>query len=173
MTRPPVNFCQVCGHAMTDKFAHGKLRRVCPACGFIHFADPKVAVVVFIEQGERVLLVRRIMDPERGKWALPAGYVDDGEHPRTAAVREVREETGLHVGITRLVDVESGPGSGGASIVITYAARVIDGLARPLDDADAVCWYSADDPLPDIAFDSTRSMLTNWMKQVQAAKSAK
>jgi ADP-ribose pyrophosphatase YjhB (NUDIX family) len=165
--KSPVNFCQVCGHAMTEKLAHGKIRPVCPACGFVYFADPKVAVVVFIEQDNRALLVRRTMNPERGKWALPAGYVDAGENPQEAAQREVHEETGLNVEITRLVGIEGGSdkadASGGASIVIIYEANVLNGVARPLDDADAVLWIAANDPLPDIAFESTRTMIAAWI----------
>ncbi|MBN1565109.1 MAG: NUDIX hydrolase [Anaerolineae bacterium] len=156
---------------MAEQMAHGKLRPVCPACGFIHFADPKVAVVVFIEQHNRVLLVRRTMNPEQGKWALPAGFVDAGENPQDAAQREVREETGLEVAITRLVNVKGGPDStkpaSGASIVIIYEAQVLNGAARALDDADAVLWYAATDPLPDIAFASTRSMLNAWIAHQQ------
>ncbi len=148
---------------MTDRFAYGKTRPVCPECGYVHFVDPKVAAVVFIEQDRRVLLVRRAMHPERGRWALPAGYIDDGEDPRAAAIREVREETGLTIEITRLIDVQSGPDSHGASIVIIYAGRVLDGVAHPLDDADAVLWVAADDPLPDLAFESTRRMLETWI----------
>jgi 8-oxo-dGTP diphosphatase len=162
--RPPVNFCQVCGHAMIDRWAHGKMRRICPACGFVHFDDPKVAVVAFIERDNRVLLVRRAMNPERGKWALPAGYVDYGEDPREAVIREVREETGLEVEITRLVSVEGGPGAVGASIVIVYAASVVNGAARPQDDAEAVLWLSASDSLPELAFESTRTMLSVWLE---------
>jgi ADP-ribose pyrophosphatase YjhB (NUDIX family) len=161
--RGPVNFCQVCGHAMTDRFTYGKTRRVCPECGYVHFSDPKVAAVVFIEQDHRVLLVRRAMNPERGKWALPAGYIDDGEDPRDAAIREVGEETGLTIEITRLIDVQSGPNLHGASIVIIFAGRVWDGVARPLDDVDAVLWVAAGDPLPELAFESTRRMLEIWM----------
>jgi len=163
--RPPVNFCQVCGCALVDRFAFGKLRRACPDCGHIHFQDPKVAAVVFIEQEGRVLLVRRAMNPERGKWALPAGYIDDGEDPREAAIREVREETGLDVEITELVDVQTGPLPLGASIVIIYAARVVSGTAHPLDDVDEVLWVAASDPLPDLAFESTRRMLDQWLER--------
>ena len=161
--RPSVNFCQVCGQPMVERMAHSKLRPVCSACGFVHFADPKVAVVVFIEQENRVLLIRRTMNPERGKWALPAGYVDAGEHPQDAAQREVHEETGLEVEITRLVGVEGGSNNTGASIVIIYEARVLNGIAHPLDDADAVLWVAADDPLPDLAFESTRTMISKWI----------
>jgi ADP-ribose pyrophosphatase YjhB (NUDIX family) len=148
---------------MTDQHAHGKMRRVCPACGFVHFDDPKVAVVTFIERGNRILLVRRAMNPERGKWALPAGYVDYGEDPCEAAMREVREETDLEIEITRLISVEGSPGTYGASIVIVYAASVVNGAARPQDDVDAILWLSASDPVPELAFDSTRVMVSTWL----------
>ncbi|NDJ75061.1 MAG: NUDIX hydrolase [Chloroflexi bacterium] len=162
MKHYPVNFCQVCGHALTDRMAHGKQRRVCPDCGFIHFQDPKVAAVVFIEQDNRVLLVRRAINPERGKWTLPAGYVDYGENPRAAAIREAWEETGLEVEITRLIGVESDPGTFGASIMIVYAARVVNGDAQAGDDADAIRWLAATDPLPELAFHTTQNLVTAW-----------
>lgn len=162
MQPSPVNFCQVCGATMSDAERFGKVRRVCPACGHIHFDDPKVAAVVFVEQDGAVLLVRRAVEPERGKWALPAGYIDFGEHPVEAAAREVFEETGLVIEIAGLLDVQGGAAEIGASIVIIYAARVVDGVAHPLDDADEVAWFRRDDPLPEIAFDSTRTMLEAW-----------
>lgn len=163
MRRPPVNYCQVCGEKLIDRLAFGQIRRVCPACGFVHFDDPKVAVVAFIERDNRVLLVRRAMNPEQGKWALPAGYVDYGEDPRDAIVREVLEETGLRIEVTQLLDVHSSPGNFGASIIIVYGARVVGGVAHPQDDADAILWYSATDPLPALAFHSTQTLLADWI----------
>jgi len=163
----PVNFCQVCGHPMEDRHVYGQLHRVCPACGFVHFNDPKVAAVAFIEHDHRILLVRRAVNPERGKWSLPAGYVNYGEDPRAAAIREVREETGLEIEILRLVDVWGESGASGASIISIYAARLLAGTAQPLDDVDAVLWYSAADPLPDLAFASTRHMLHAWIQAQQ------
>ena len=163
--RASVNYCQVCGHAMEHRQTYGKLRPVCPACGFIYFADPKVAAVAFIEQDDRVLLVQRARNPERGKWALPAGYIDYGEDPRAACIREVREETGLEIAISRLIAVESGPQEFGASIVIIFRGNVIGGDARAQDDADALMWYTAHDPLPELAFESTHTMLGFWLEQ--------
>ena len=93
---------------------------------------------------------------------IPGGYCDLGETTTAAVIREVREETGLTIEITLLIDVQGGPDSHGASIVIIYAGRVLNGVARPLDDADAVLWYAAGDPLPDLAFESTRQMLDTW-----------
>jgi ADP-ribose pyrophosphatase YjhB (NUDIX family) len=155
---------------MIDQVTYGKARRVCPDCGFIHFRDPKVAAVVFIERDHRVLLTRRAFNPERGKWALPAGYIDDGEDPRDAAIREAREETGLNIEITGLLGVENGPEALGASIVIIYAATARNGVARAQDDADAILWHAADDPLPDLAFDSTRHMLDAWIERQRRAR---
>lgn len=162
MHRPPVNFCQVCGAPMTEGERFGKVRRFCAQCGYIHFIDPKVAAAVFVERDGEVLLVRRAVEPERGKWALPAGYIDYGEHPALAAIREVREETGLTVAIDRLLDVQGSATELGASIVIIYAAHVVKGTAHPLDDADAVGWFSRGDSLPELAFESTRTMLAAW-----------
>lgn len=159
--RFPVNFCQVCGESMGDQFAFGKVRRVCSACGFIYFEDPKVAVAAFIEDHDRVLLVRRANNPERGKWALPAGYMDAGEDPRAATAREVLEETNLEVEILRLVQV-MGPNEFGTSLILIYAARAISGEARPQDDVDALCWLGRADTAPDLAFDSTRVMVADW-----------
>ena len=56
----------------------GRERPVCPQCGWIHFADPKVAAAVLIEKDGRVLLVRRTNEPFRGLWTLPAGFINAG-----------------------------------------------------------------------------------------------
>jgi ADP-ribose pyrophosphatase YjhB (NUDIX family) len=88
--------------------------------------------------------------------------VDYGEDPRDAAVREVQEETGLEIEILRLLDLQGGPGTFGPSIVITFEAHVKSGQAEARDDADAILWLSATDPLPEIAFESTQKMLTAW-----------
>ena len=162
----PFNYCPRCGHPLKDTFRYGKERRTCDACGFIHFRDPKVAAVVFITEGSRVLMVRRKVDPQQGKWALPAGYIDYGEDPRKAAVREVREETGLDVRITGLIDV-LGPDSrqeGPASIVLLFEAEQVGGVLQAQDDVDRAVFFAPDEvPLGEIAFDSTRLLIEQWM----------
>jgi ADP-ribose pyrophosphatase YjhB (NUDIX family) len=160
----PISYCIRCGTPLEDRSVFNKVRRACPACDYIHFPDPKVAAAAFVHEGERVLLVRRAVTPERGKWALPAGYVDAGEDPRAAAIRETLEETGLQIEIVRLLDVlYNRPNSGpdGASIVIVYEGRVIGGALYAHDDADEACWFAAD-ALPELAFASTRLVLDAW-----------
>jgi len=54
------------------------MRSVCPSCGFVHFTDPKVAVIALVTHADKILLARRAVDPAKGKWALPGGYMDAG-----------------------------------------------------------------------------------------------
>lgn len=156
------NFCPRCGHPLEVRQAAGALRPVCPSCGRIHFFDPKVAVGLLIEQAGRLLLVRRANDPERGKWSIPAGFVDAGEDPAQAAEREGQEETGLKVAVTGPVDVIArGGGNDGADIFIVYRAVVIGGSLQPADDADRAEYFAPAD-MPELAFASTRSIVDRW-----------
>jgi 8-oxo-dGTP diphosphatase len=160
MTDPePINFCQVCGAQLEQREAFGRIRPYCPSCGWVYFKDPKVAAAVLVEQDGRVLLVRRINVPQKGKWTLPAGFVDADEDPEQAAVRECLEETGLRVRITGLLDVIYGlEHPRGASIVILYRGVVVGGSMSPKDDADAVGFFRPDE-LPPLAFEATRKAM--------------
>jgi ADP-ribose pyrophosphatase YjhB (NUDIX family) len=137
----------------------GKIRPVCPNCGWIYFADPKVAAAVLIEQDGLVLLVRRINEPARGLWTLPAGFVDADEDPALAAERECLEETGLVIHVTGLLDVISGlEHPRGANLVIIYRGQVQGGVLQARDDADQAGWFSRAN-LPPLAFEATKRVL--------------
>lgn len=134
-----------------------KPRRVCPSCRYVYFTDPKVGVGVAVVDGGRLLLVRRAMNPERGKWSLPAGYIDHGEDPKETAAREALEETGLLVEIEDVIDVfHNPPGGGGASVFILYRGRAIGGALAAGDDADDAGFFALDQ-LPELAFASTKA----------------
>lgn len=154
-----IRFCPLCGTPTEEKELFGKTRPVCPECGWIHFADPKVAAAVLIEQDGRVLLVRRANEPFRGLWTLPAGFVDAREDPAEAAARECLEETGLSVRVMRVLDVVAGrEHERGADFVIVYLAEVLAGKLSPMDDADAADWFPRDH-LPPLAFNATKKVL--------------
>lgn len=137
----------------------GKPRPVCPACGFIHFSDPKVAAGVLVEENGAVLLVRRINEPQQGLWSIPAGFIDADEDPRAAAARECREETGLEVRISGLVGVIGGrEHERGADIVIVYRAEISGGQLQAGDDADRAIFFPRAS-LPPLAFRATRIVL--------------
>jgi ADP-ribose pyrophosphatase YjhB (NUDIX family) len=159
-------FCPQCGHAMTDALKNGKLHRTCSHCGYIHFNDPKVAAAVVLEQDGRLLLVRRGVDPQKGLWALPAGYVDYGEDPQSAAVREVAEETGLVISMVHLLDVLFD----GVIIVILYAGTVNGGTLTASDDVDEVRWFNPSElpPQHELAFRSTQWVVSSWVARLSA-----
>lgn len=137
----------------------GKMRPVCPNCGWIHFVDPKVAAAVLVEKDGQVLLVRRVNEPFRGMWTLPAGFINGGEDPAEAAARECLEETGLSVRVTRVLEIISGrEHPRGADFIIVYKAIVTGGELKPDDDADAVEWFGRDQ-LPPLAFRATQKVL--------------
>ena len=153
------HYCPRCATPLEQKFIFGAERPVCPACRWIYFADPKVAAAALIEENGAVLLVRRINEPGRGMWTLPAGFIDAGEDPALAAARECLEETGLQVKISGLLDIVSGrEHSHGADFVIVYRAEVLGGELQAGDDADQVKWFSRTD-LPPLAFRATRVVL--------------
>lgn len=158
-------YCIRCGTPLTKKELFRKSRPVCPSCGWIYFADPKVAVAVLITENGQVLLGRRVNDPGRGQWTLPAGFIDAGEDPRQAACRECLEETGLEVEITGLFDVLHGQEhERGAHILLVYQARILSGTIQAADDVDAVDFFDLDH-LPALAFSTTQKILQKWQEK--------
>ena len=156
-----IKFCPRCAAEVTRADTFGMLRPVCPQCGWIYFQDPKVAAAILVEKDGRVLLVRRVNEPFRGMWTLPAGFVNGGEDPAEAAARECLEETGLNVRVTEVLDVIAGrEHERGADFVIVYHAEVINGKLVPADDADAADWFLRD-KLPSLAFRATQKVLSS------------
>jgi len=154
-------FCPRCGGRVQPLLRHGRIRPACPACGFIQFSNPKVAVALFVADGGRTLLVKRRLPPEQGKWALAAGFVDFGESPEAAAVREMREETGLDIVIERMLDLSFNEAD--KVIVIIYQARVAGGVMAADDDVEEVRWFTGGE-LPELAFESTRRTVRAWLE---------
>ena len=165
-----LNYCPRCGHALEDREAFGRARRFCSACNRIIFRDHKVAAGVLVEHEDRVLLIRRRINPRRGMWTFPAGFVDFDEDPARAAARECKEETGLEVEITGLLDIVAGrEHAHGADIVIVYYARLVGGELKASDDADQAAFFAPGesgrgkhDQLPPLAFRATQVVLDKW-----------
>ena len=161
-----VRFCPHCGTEVEFQQHFGREHPACPQCGRIFFPDPKVAAAVLIIHSDQVLLVRRAHRPFRGRWTLPAGFIDAGEDPMRAAERECLEETGLHVRATKVFDVLSGRQHlRGADITIVYLAEMLNGEILAGDDVDAARFYPFNH-LPPLAFKSTRQVIERANKKI-------
>jgi 8-oxo-dGTP diphosphatase len=163
MLAEDVKYCPRCGTRLVSQQRMGKVRPVCPGCAWIFFPDPKVASGVLVQRYGKVLLVRRANDPRRGYWTLPVGFVDAGEDPAFAAVRECREETGLQIQIVELVGVFSGQEHPrGAHIIIVYRGEILDGELHPGDDANDTAFFDTNE-LPPLAFSTTERILKDYL----------
>lgn len=112
-------------------------------------------VVLAPGQTQRILLIRRGNQPFVGCWALPGGFVDEGEQVTDAALRELREETGLHLDNLRLLGVYDTPGRDprGWTVSVVYVTSVAREMqVAGADDAGDARWFAADE-LPQLAFD--------------------
>jgi ADP-ribose pyrophosphatase YjhB (NUDIX family) len=160
----PYRFCPRCASRLEPRTlkAGEPPRLVCAACEFVFYLDPKIAVGTIIDDGGRVALVRRSIEPGYGKWVFPGGYVDRGEELRDAAVREAREECGLDVRIDRLVNVYSYRGK--TPVIIVYAATPVGGRLEAADECLEAAWFEAGAiPWNDLAFASTREALGEYL----------
>ena len=143
-------FCGACGSRLDRREMFGRVRGVCPLCGRIDFEQLKVGAGALVEDGGRLLLIRRGTEPFAGCWSLPAGYVENDEPPSTAVIRETHEETGLNVTTLDLAGVfyfDDDPRGNG--ILIAYHCTVVGGqLLDTIEATDATFFLPGDTPVP-------------------------
>jgi len=114
-----------------------------------------VVVIAGAGKAQRVLLIQRAGPPFAGSWALPGGFVEEGERVADAAPRELAEETGLQVGVVELLGVYDTPGRDprGWTVSVVYRARISsETTVAGADDAREARWFALDS-LPELAFD--------------------
>lgn len=94
-----MNFCSVCGNRLTVRIPPGdsRPRAVCDHCGAIHYQNPKIVVGTIPVWDDRILLCRRAIEPRRGFWTLPAGFLENSETVQEGALRETAEEAGARI----------------------------------------------------------------------------
>ncbi len=173
-TEPSVNLtghpvkrhCPFCGRRLSNRFWEGALRRFCRHCNLPIYENPIPAVCAVVPDDRgRLLLVRRGVEPKIGAWCLPGGFMELGETPETAALRELREEAGLNGRIASLLGLYATPSRLYHTILLAgYLVMPEDGRPRPGDDATAVGWFDGDD-LPTIAFDRHLAFIRDFQNR--------
>ena len=136
-------------------------RLVCQSCGFIHYENPKVVVGAVATWEDRILLCRRAIDPRKGFWTLPAGFLELHESAEAGAVREAWEEARAHLEIVQLLAVYSIPRL--SQIQLIYLARLVSPAVEAGPETAELDLFAWDDiPWDDLAFPSVHWALHHF-----------
>jgi mutator protein MutT len=156
--------CPVCATSV----APGDRSVECPQCGFVTYAHsmPTASAVVGDEEG-RVLLSKRAVNPFAGRWDVPGGFVEEGEHPVDCLRREFREEAGIELADERLLGIWIDRYEYKRRVVATlnvyYTARIADGTPEAADDVAELRWFARDEvPVGELAFGHIEDVLSAW-----------
>jgi ADP-ribose pyrophosphatase YjhB (NUDIX family) len=126
-----MRFCSACGASLEWRVPDGdeRDRRVCPACGTVHYENPKIVVGAVCTAGDRVLICRRAIEPRAGFWTIPAGYMELHETAEEGARREAWEEARARIELQGLIAVYSVPRI--SQVQLLYRARLLDEAVSP------------------------------------------
>lgn len=169
MAAPDIRFCRLCGTPTEQRIPpmEDRLRAVCPACGYVDYVNP-VNVVgtvpVWWEEPDRprILLCLRNIEPRRGYWTLPAGFLETGETTAEGAARETWEEAGARVEMEGLFSVLDVVRAG--QVHIFYRARLLDlDLAPGPETIENRLVPIEEIPWDQIAFRTVRRTLEHWI----------
>lgn len=157
-------FCMVCSApiVMKNVKAGEPDRHVCSRCGEIFWLEPKLAAGVLVEHQGGLVMLQRDIDPGRGKWVFPGGFVDRGEKLEDAAAREAREEAHIEVGDLELLAAFSYVGH--PVVLLAYSGRIMSGTPVAGDEALACeIWPLDRIRWDELAFPSTRDAVRAYV----------
>jgi ADP-ribose pyrophosphatase YjhB (NUDIX family) len=166
------HYCFQCGTQLELRLRDNREREICPACEWVYYAQLKVGAAVLIEQNDKLLLLKRNYEPWAGTWMVPAGYVEADEDPRDAAVREVREETGLQVELSDLQHVyyfDDDPRGKGVSFV--YRAEKILGEIKLNGESSEAKFFHWHEIPSDLTLGGHDKMIMAWREMMQQRES--
>jgi ADP-ribose pyrophosphatase YjhB (NUDIX family) len=150
--------CPRCGTGL--EAAPGRLR--CPGCGSVYYANSAPAVEALVERAGKVLLARRAVEPRRGHWDLPGGFLEEGEEPVAGLERELREETGLEsVRLLEWLGTHVERYDDHYVLGLTWLVDC-DGEPRPADDVAELAWFGPGELPAEMAFPHQDEVLRAW-----------
>ena len=136
--REPYQYCPICGKVLKLGVIDGKERKFCTNCDFIDYKNPLPVAVAIAVKGKKLLLIKRGIAPRKGAWGPPSGFIEVGETPEEACLRELKEETGVSgqvvklVGVNRLGDKEVY----GDMLMVRYLVKAGDEEISPGDEVE-------------------------------------
>ena len=165
-----MKFCSVCGSAdiaLTVPSGDQRARYVCPACGTVHYENPLNVVGTIPILGDRVLLCKRNIEPRKGLWTLPAGFMELNETTAQGAARETDEEAGAQIEMQGLFSLISVPRVG--QVHFFYRAKLLSDTFNPGHETmEARLFTEAEIPWNEIAFHTVRDTLQRYFADARS-----
>jgi ADP-ribose pyrophosphatase YjhB (NUDIX family) len=162
---PEFKHCPVCSAQLQEAtLKTGEPSRlICSQCQFVFYLDPKLVGCSLVEVDQKIILLKRSINPQIGKWVLPGGYVDRGEEVEAAVIRETAEECGLIIKLEKLLGVYSY--SGRTQVVVVYLSQPVDGKLVAGDETLEARLFSREKiPWQNLAFPSTVDSLKDYYR---------
>ena len=164
-----LNYCSRCGGplALGPLPEEDRDRLACARCGFIAYVNPRLVVTTLaVTEAGEVVLLRRGIEPGRGGWAQPGGFLEVDETVTEAAVRETFEETGLVVAPGEIVGLYSRLEA--AVVVLVFEASIVGGSFRTNTEALEIAAFRPEDiPWELVPFSTTQWALRDWVRRVR------
>ena len=160
-----MKFCPSCAAPVAERIPEGdhRLRSVCTACGAVHYRNPKLVAGCVPEHAGRILICRRAIEPRRGFWTIPAGFMEVGETLQQAAARECHEEALARVEVGSLCAVVHVLHA--EQVHVMFRARLAAGdYGVGPESLETVLCDERDVPWPELAFASVRFTLRRYFE---------
>ncbi|KIO49393.1 NUDIX hydrolase [Nitrosospira sp. NpAV] len=166
-----MKFCSNCGTPVELRVPEGDNlpRYVCPACGIVHYQNPKIVVGCIPEWEDRILLCRRAIEPRHGLWTVPSGFMENAETLVQGAARETLEEANARVEMGDLYAIYNIPHIN--QVHVLFRARLLDLDFKPgIESLDVQLFEEADIPWDTLAFRVIHEPLKRYFEERQQGK---
>ena len=172
MLRPPIKHCKDCGAAVVYRIPDDgdtKQRAVCPVCHAVHYENPLIVVGTVPHWGERILLCKRNIEPRKGKWTLPAGFMELSETAAEGAARETVEEAGAQFELEGFFSLLNVARVG--QVHMFYRARLLSETFDPgYETMEAKLFLEEEIPWDEIAFRTVKETLEHYFSDRRAGQ---
>ena len=166
-----MKFCPNCGGAIELRIPldDNRTRHICTACNMVHYQNPRLVIGAIPIWQDKVLLCRRAIDPQYGKWTLPGGFMENGESTAQAAIRETLEEASARIAIIDLYSMYSLPYID--QVHLLFRAELLDLNFGPGQESLEVRLFSeAEIPWDELAFRPVRYSLEHYFTERERGK---
>lgn len=160
-----MKYCSNCAAELGFSIPEGDNlpRYICTECDSIFYQNPKIVAGCLPFFGDKVLLCKRAIEPRKGYWTLPAGYMENGETTEEAAIRETLEETNAKVEVIKLYSLTSIIHVN--QVQMLYLASMPEAVFSPTSESSEVQLFREEEiPWDEIAFPTMKSALGLYFK---------